>query len=248
VPQQIHTDQGRNFESDLFQEVCTLLDMNKTRTARYRPQSDGLIERFNRTLKQMLKSWTETYGRNWDDHLPYITMAYRATIHASTNCTPNLLMFGHEIQLPIDIMFPNTVDVPQCPNEYVEWIKMALSEAHEYARKHLQKSASRQKRLYDKNAELRKIKIGDWVWVFYPPEANEKPGRGWQGPYLIVKKLGEVNYQVQKDPLGKVTTVHVDHIKAGENPEMESWLENKSDELDKAIQVSDEDFSRNSDD
>ena len=54
VPQYLHTDQGRNFESKLIKEVCELLGINKTRTSPYHPQSDGMVERFNRTLEAML--------------------------------------------------------------------------------------------------------------------------------------------------------------------------------------------------
>ena len=99
VPLQILSDQGRNFESDLFQEVCKLLDMKKIRTSRYRPQTDGLVERYNRTLKSMLKSFCQVEKSDWDHHLPYVMMAYRATIQESTKCTPNLLMFGRETRL-----------------------------------------------------------------------------------------------------------------------------------------------------
>ena len=56
-PRQIHSDQGRNFESDPFQQMCTLMQVHKTRTTPYRPQSDGLVERFNRTLQQMLSMY-----------------------------------------------------------------------------------------------------------------------------------------------------------------------------------------------
>ena len=75
VPSEILSDQGRNFESTLFQEMCRLLDMKKVRTSRYRPQSDGLVERYNKTLKSMLKSFTESEKSDWDEHLPYVMMA-----------------------------------------------------------------------------------------------------------------------------------------------------------------------------
>ena len=90
TPLRLHSDQGG--ESRLFLAVCELLGVGKTRTAPYRPQSDGLVERLNRTIKQMLRSMVGEHRDDWDDHLPYVMMAYRATRQDSTGCSPNLMM------------------------------------------------------------------------------------------------------------------------------------------------------------
>ena len=76
VPSQIHTDQGRQFTSDLFQKICDLLDVEKTKTCPYNPKSDGLVERFNRTLVSMLSAFVNENRKDWDDHLPYVMAAY----------------------------------------------------------------------------------------------------------------------------------------------------------------------------
>ena len=66
IVRQIHTDQGRNFESKLFKQICNLLDIDKTRTSAFHPQSDGLVERFNRTLENMLSLYVADNQRDWD--------------------------------------------------------------------------------------------------------------------------------------------------------------------------------------
>ena len=92
VPEQIHSDQGRQFESNLFAEMCKLLQIDKTRTTPYHPQSDGMVERFNKNLCAMLRAYIDENHENWDKLLPYVTMAYRATCHESTGTSPNMSM------------------------------------------------------------------------------------------------------------------------------------------------------------
>ena len=122
VPYVIHLDQGREFESRLFEEVCLLLGIEKTRTTPYHPQSDGLVERFNRTLQQMLSAFVNKERDDWDGHLPYVTMAYRATVHESTKFSPNRLMLGRETNSPLDLMVgpPPNSEKNACYGEYVD--------------------------------------------------------------------------------------------------------------------------------
>ena len=244
VPSEILSDQGRNFESILFQEMCRLLDMKKVRTSRYRPQSDGLVERYNRTLKSMLKSFTESEKSDWDEHLPYVMMAYRATIHESTKCTPNLLMFGHEVRLPVDIMYGTNKSgfVPQCPSEYVEWVRQTMADAFGKVRDSVKLSVTRQAKSYNRNTQTRSFKVGQWVWVYHLPSDKQKFGRGWKGPYLVVDKLGELNYRVQEKPESRVLTLHIDHIKSYEHETPLSWLEPKVKEVGVQTENSDKSY------
>ena len=82
-----------------------------------------------------------------------------------------------------------------------------------FFQQNVKKSAERQARNYNVTAKLRTFKAGQWVWVFYPPKLRDKFGRGWVGPYLVIQKLGTVDYLVQKEPGSKPITVHLDHIK-----------------------------------
>ena len=88
VPGELHCDQGRNFEADIFKEMCQLLGIKKTRTTPYRPQSDGIIERFDRTLESRLAKYVQDHQQDWDRHVPYVMMAYRSSVHESTGQSP----------------------------------------------------------------------------------------------------------------------------------------------------------------
>ena len=102
----VHTDQGRHFESELFQEMCVLLGIQKTRTTPFYPASDGLVERVHRTLEDMLSKYIKSNQRDWDEILPFMLMAYRSSKHEATKQYPSVLFLGREIDLPVDLLYP----------------------------------------------------------------------------------------------------------------------------------------------
>ncbi|CAC5422630.1 unnamed protein product [Mytilus coruscus] len=112
-PLQLHSDQGRSFEAKLFQDLCDLLKIDKTRSTSQHPQSNGSVKRFNRTLLSMLTFYCQNDQRNWDEILPQVMMAYRSSVHASTGQTPNMMMFGRNIFLPMEAVIPR----PDGPDE-----------------------------------------------------------------------------------------------------------------------------------
>ena len=88
----------------------------------------------NSTIHKMLRSTVNSHPQHWDDLLPYVLMAYRATVHESTKCTANLLPFGSENKLPVDLIYAeglSTEKTIQCPCEYVEWVREASRKAFE---------------------------------------------------------------------------------------------------------------------
>jgi hypothetical protein len=148
------------------------------------------VERQNRQIRKLLRAYVDENPKSWEDHLPYVMMAYRASDQCSTKASPNLLLFGEENRLPVDLMYADCTleqEVPLCPQEYIEWIRDAARSAFSTAQKHLKQSAQRQKRLYDKNTHLREFRVGDWVWVLHVPTQKKKFGRGWQGPNLVIQ-------------------------------------------------------------
>ena len=196
VPQVIHTDQGSEFESQLMHALCNLLDIQKTKTSPYQSQSDGLVERINCTIKRMLKCVVNEAKDDWDNHLPYVMMAYRASVQESTKCTPNLLMLGRETNWPVDLMFQKHNPLSeQCPIRYIEWVKAATQQAFEFVRDKLGRAAQHQKKLYDRRKKTPKFEVGDWVWRIVP--ARQKIDMKWHGPYLVLSSVGEVGYKIQ---------------------------------------------------
>ena len=242
---QIHTDQGRNFESKLFQSVCELLNIEKTHTTAFHPQSDGLVERFNRTLENMLSLYVADNQKDWDQHLQLLMMAYRATPQGSSLCSPNLLMLGREVELPIDLMFGRPPEENSNPdnNDYVFRLRQKLEAAHEYARYQLQKSAKRQKRNYDQRVKQDKLGKGDFVWLYSP---NRKKGltpklqRVWKGPFLITNVLDDCVYRIQRSQRSKPLVVHRDRLTRYHGTDTHNWLESIQENIpDEVVPVPD---------
>ena len=90
VPLELHSDQGSNYGSDLFKEVCKLLEIHKTRTTPYHPSGNGLVERFNQTLLNMVSAYVSDNQKDWDLYLPLLTSAYRSCAHDSSGLSPKL--------------------------------------------------------------------------------------------------------------------------------------------------------------
>ena len=202
TPEQIHTDQGRNFESILFQELCQMMDVRKTRTTPYHPQSDGMIERFNRTLLSLISINITDHQDNWDDLLPKVMFAYRSSVHESTKKTPYSLVFGREVKLPIDIVFglPSPKD-NTCKSKYVLELRRQLENSYEFVREKLKTSQERQKVIYDRRRDGKYFEQGDLVWLnrpFVPKGISRKLFRPWQGPFKIVKVISDVVYRVER--------------------------------------------------
>ena len=111
------------------------LEVEKTRTTAFRPQSDAVIERMNRTLQKMLAQSVNDEENNWSTQLTNVMTTYRTSVHESTGYTPHFLVHGQEIFLPIDFMYPSPNDhLPSSTNEIVSARKLAFQKAYESAR------------------------------------------------------------------------------------------------------------------
>ena len=129
---QLHSDQGKQIESELLAEVCKLLGIAKTRTTPYHPQSDGLVERFNHTLLNMLATAATEYPFQWQDHLQPLCMAYNSSVHPTTGHPPFFLMFGRQARMPINVAFglPHS-DVATSHSDFAHQLRKRLEDAYQ---------------------------------------------------------------------------------------------------------------------
>ncbi len=198
MPEEILTDQGSNFTSQLLAEFYRLLHIQSIRTSPYHPQTDGLVERFNQTLKSMLRKAVSSEGKDWDKWIPYLLFAYREVPQASTGFSPFELLYGRNVWGPLDILKESWEASRKSSESVISYVlstQEKLKGMAELVQENLSKAQGKQKRWYDRNARIREFEPGDPVLVLLPTSSSKLLAQ-WQGPYQVVRSTGKVNYLV----------------------------------------------------
>ncbi|XP_062421516.1 uncharacterized protein LOC134132872 [Pungitius pungitius] len=216
IPREILTDQGTNFMSVLLKQVYQLLGIRAIRTTPYHPQTDGLVERFNQTLKSMLRKFVSKSGSDWDQWLPYLLFAYREVPQASTGFSPFELLYGRQVRGPLDLLkerWEGPKDGKCSVVHYVVQMRARLEEMTSLAQEHLNKAQQTQKVWYDKRAKERSLEPGQKVLLLLPTTENKLLAK-WHGPYEVLRRTGRVTYAISMPERGKKTqNFHINLLK-----------------------------------
>ena len=226
-PEIIHTDQGRNFTSALFQGVCELLEITKTRTTPYRPCSNGQVERYNRTLLQMICCYLAD-NKEWDKDLSLLTSAIRSVPNRQTGFSPNMMMLGRELRHPVELLFPVQPSEDIQPSDFIGNLRERLRKVHTLVRKALHGTQLRQKNYYDfgyhtvqRSPGQSKVskcqtsyEVGDIVLRrndYTKKGHSSKLKSVWIGPLLITEVITPVLFRVRSKK--KLSVLHHDLLK-----------------------------------
>ena len=193
LPKSVQSDQGSNFMSGIFQQVMHELGIKQFRSSAYHPESQGALERFHQTLKNMIRSYCFDTEKDWDEGIHLLLFAVRESVQESLGFSPFELVFGHSIRGPLKLLkekFLSNDETPLNLLQYVSDFRNRLSRACEVARSNLKKSQGKMKARYDNHVIDRKFEPGDKVLALLPI-----PGRPLQArPYTIDKKTSDLNY------------------------------------------------------
>lgn len=218
LPKRVHSDQGGSFEGELFQQLCQLTGMTKSRTSPYRPSGNGICERFNRSLLSMLGTLDPEHKIDWKSHLGSLVHAYNCTRHESTGYAPYYLMFGRRPRLALDA----TLDLVRKtePRNYVDYIadlKISLDKAYQLAASSMEKARLHQKSTYDKRCRGATLHVNDRVLVkILAFDGKHKIADKWESePYIVLSKpnpdIPVFNVQAE-DGSGSIRTLHRNHL------------------------------------
>ena len=196
-PETIQSDQGQQFECDLFQQWTEYMGSVKRRSSVYHPQSNGLVERWNKTIVNMLKVACALDQKDWHLHLAKAMFAYNSSIHETTKFSPMELFLGICPRTPLNWIFEEfETPLIKNPLKILRRDYMNMPNYFKVVRCNMRAAQARQKRGHDKRiANLKVWKSGDlvMVWSNYTRKRGGVPKleKKWHGPYEVKNVLQE---------------------------------------------------------
>ena len=225
VPTQVHSDRGGNLDTAHFiQAVYRILGIEKTRNTAHRPQTDGGVERLNKTVKNMLWKFCQRKPKFWVECLDQVMFAYRTSVSSSTSFSPYFLDKGRLPRLPVDVLMdtaPQTV-MAEHYSEAALKLYNRLQEAYSFVEECLGTKQLYAKKRYDRSVAVKEFEIGSWVYVWKPVPHGctyKKFYDHYRGPFKIVDKVTKHTYKIALDEGdGRFDVIHMEHMKDAQIP------------------------------
>nr|GEY21073.1 reverse transcriptase domain-containing protein [Tanacetum cinerariifolium] len=201
IPGEIISDNGKQFSDNPFKDLCDKLNITQRFASVKHPQSNGLVERANRSLGKGIKSRLGEGNKNWVEELPHVLWAHQTMIKSSHSDTPFSLTYGTEAVIPTEIGMPTyrtaTVDVVKNDDELRLNLDL-LEERRERVAIYEAKAKSKMMNYY--NARVRDVAVKPGEFVYRNNDASHavaggKLGPKWEGPYEVIEALGDGAYK-----------------------------------------------------
>ncbi|UYV77928.1 hypothetical protein LAZ67_15002896 [Cordylochernes scorpioides] len=215
APREVITDRGRNFTSSMIRDLNKHCRITHRTTTAYHPQTNGLTERLNKTIADMLSMYVDVNQKDWDEILPFVTFAYNTAKQESTGFSPFYLVHGREAETPLDLLFPKFPSEDE--DDFIQTLGSRAEEARQLARIHTMRSQGGNKLRYDAHHRNIIYQPGVLVWIYIPVRKvglSEKLMRRYLGPYKVTRKISDVTYEVETfgDQHGRRKTKDIVHI------------------------------------
>lgn len=217
-PQSLLADQGPQFESEEFINFCRKSGIYRERSSIYHHESNGQVERLNRTLENMLRAHVSQEHVDWDEWLPRILFAYRTSIHSTTQVAPFEAVYGRQARSLVDVQYPTIVNA-EGSSELVQ----RISQVRQKVRQNISAASEARKSHYDeaRRVEEPELQVGDFVyWTRMGQKGSKKLNRMKSGPFEVVQSLPPANFVI-KGGNGLTNRVHANQLVRCFNKELE---------------------------
>ena len=206
---QILSDQRKQFRSEVLEALTKQLGITQLFSSPYHPQTNGFIERLNRTIKQIIATFVDPLHEEWDSILPFAVHAYNTSVQASTRISPFRALYGRDPTFPPDIKTENSSIAHKDAAEWWPNMQQHLPLLRHTISLNLQTAQERQKRIYDEGRTQESYQIGDLVFLYYPiprQGLSESLLHRWIGPYTVIDRIKENTYKLRRLNTGSTTS------------------------------------------
>ena len=222
----VRSDRGQQFVSILAANIYKQMGIKQITTTAWHPQSNGIVERFNGTLKRTLKLWVNETQNDWDIYIPYAMFAYHTSFHSTMQETPFYMTYGRDPSTILTKTLGIRPEQAKDTEHYATELAQRLYDVHTRVIE-IYKSVN-EKRLEEGANDVPTFEIGQQIYLYYPGVKTRRKGddnerktltakliKRWKGPYNVMKKLSNTTYTIEKD--GKLQNVHVERMRDAVN-------------------------------
>ena len=217
IPRVLLSDQGTQFVSSLLKALCDRLGVAKITTSTYHPQSNGCLERLHGTLVPMMrKAISDKLA--WLEQVKYALFALRGMPARDTGFSPYEIVFGRQFPSPLELLFDTWSERQSRPVKLHVWLETFdkwVESIRDSVRVKLEEVQRKNAELEQKKL-IRVFKSGDQV-LLRSCGLPDKLAQAWEGPYVVKRRIGVANYELDMGGRGRrtrATVVHVNNIKA----------------------------------
>jgi transposase InsO family protein len=198
LPEVVGSDRGPVVVGMVLNQVFKILGVKRVKTSAHHAQSNGVVEIFNKTLKQSLRIWSSEHQRDWDELLPFALFAYNTSIHTLLRETPYYLNHGIQARDITDELTQSDYYRNANIHGYAYELASRLFKTHQRVRELLEQANEKREKFIE-NEKKNTLEVGDQVLLFDPTTpagVSRKLVRRWSGPYTVLEKHSEVSFTI----------------------------------------------------
>ncbi len=211
TPRVLLSDNGAEFKSQVFRETCTRFNIQQTFITSHHPASNGLIERTNRKILEILRHLAGHLQETWEDWLSHVGASINGSVNSSTGKTPHYILYGFEKRLPYDVLVSSSVPL-YFPDDYSKLQLQSFQTIHKSLREKLK--ASREEMLRRQHSQVTPVHLDvDDSVMKGAPDCSCKLTPKFSGPFLLTAKLHVNKFKNLDHNTNISEVVHVDRLK-----------------------------------